>query len=119
VSRWLFGVVLVLATYFPAAKWSVSSYVDPAPKPGAIQLHRPFVWEDGFAWRVSQQSPEHVAALAGDFTIWQDDRPLERNAQFRDLEAVPGRFMHDGPSVLFSARGNPNSDGHRYWAVKP
>jgi hypothetical protein len=109
----------LLTAYFPAATWSVLSCVDPAPKPGAIQLMRPFVWEDGLAWRVGQQASEGAAALAGDFTMWQDHHPLERDTQFRDLEAVPGRFMHDGPRVLFSARGNPNSDGHRYWAVKP
>lgn len=89
MSRWLFGVAPVLAAYFPAATWSVLSYVDPAPKPGAIQLLRPFVWEDGFAWRVGQQPSEDAATFAGDFAIWQDDRPLERNTQFGDLEAMP------------------------------
>jgi hypothetical protein len=119
VPRWLFGVGIVLAAYFTAATWSVLTYVDPAPKPGAIQLFRPFAWRYGLAWSVGEQPTVNAAALAGEFTIWQDDHPLERRTQFRDLQVRPGRFTHDGPRILFSARGNPNSDGHRYWAVKP
>ena len=41
------------AIYVAVACWAKFSYVDPSPKGAvAIQLHRPFVWETAFAWRV-------------------------------------------------------------------
>ena len=110
--RWQVGVVIMLAAYFPAALWSVWSYVDPAPRPHAIQLFRPFTWEDGFAWRFSGQD-----IPIGKFAVYEDDRPLEQAENFQALEAVPGRYLQQANGLYFSARGDPNSNGRRYWAV--
>lgn len=112
MPRWLIGVLLVLAVYFPAAWWAHDSYVDLVPKGATIlYLSGPFTWEDGFAWWVPISS-------TGDFTIYEDGRPMAREESYQTLTAIPGRFLHDGPRLLISTRGNPNSSGHHYWAVK-
>ncbi len=111
MPRWSIAVLLVLAVYFPAAWVASLAYVDPAPSRDAVQMLGPFVWEDGFAWWITSFRPD------ADFTMYEDGHPLERTDDFQALSAVPGRFMHEGPRLLFSTRGNPNSGGHHYWAV--
>lgn len=111
MPRWLAGVALVLTVYFPAAWVASRAYVDPAPSANAAQILGPFVWADGFAWWVTSPRPD------GNFVLYEDARRLERTDDFQALSAVPGRVLHDGPRLLFSVRGNPNSNGHHYWGV--
>ena len=111
MPRWLAGVGIVLTAYFPAAWMAARSYVDPAPQPGALQLFRPFTWQDGFAWRFGQEFP------SGNFVVYKDARPLVQAESFQVLEAVPGRYLQQANGLYFSARGDPNSSGHRYWAA--
>lgn len=103
------GVMLVLAVYFPAAWVAERVYVDPAPK-DAAQVLGPFVREHGFAWWVTSPRP------GGNFLLYEDGHRLEQTNDFQTLADAPGRFLHDGPRLLFSTRGNPNSGGHHYWA---
>jgi hypothetical protein len=111
LPKWLVGVLLLFAVYFPAAWWAERSYRDLA-LPGSWQLLRPFVRQEGFGWLVTTPLPE------GELVVYEDDRPLERTDSFHDMIAVPGRFLHDGPRVLFSTQSDPNSNGHHYRAVQ-
>src|ERR1700760_1530893 len=81
--------IAAAAIYVALASWAKFSYVDPTPNGAvAVQLHRPFVWETGFAWRVGPLVSADATRLTDDVVVYEDDRALDRADNFRSLSAV-------------------------------
>ena len=108
---------LGIAAYFALASWAKFSYVDPTPLGNCVtQLFWPFTHERGYAWSAGEQP---TTPCKNDFIVYEDNHPLAPADNFSGLSETPGEFLHDGPRILISARGDPNHNGKRYWLVTP
>lgn len=133
MPRWLpYTVAALFAVYFPLALWSKAAWVDPSPKGTiVVQLYGPFEMVGHVAinrWQIAK-----LGGFGDDDTIESDNRspvviyenskPLgPAHSTFAEMrDTGKGRFYFSRTGFLFTATDNsdPNSNGRRYWAVKP
>jgi len=120
-----------LAIYFPAAYWSMQSYVPLAQPIGAVvhlkRFHR--VGSPGtfgyysVAQFVENEADTTDAPQRSPYVVYEDSKPLgPAHSRKEDIELLGrGRFVHAGSIILFSASDNsdPRANGRNYWIVLP
>jgi hypothetical protein len=117
----------IFAVYFPIAWWLKTSY---EPTDRIIELRRPYskMDVDGFAFEITTKwsmylADEPFAPQRSPMVLYEDGKRLgPPHSANKDISKMGlGRFSHWREGFIFSSSDNsdPNSNGRKYWAVRP